>query len=170
MANLISFKEHTTDRKFHLLLALYDEALHSVVEARQEMEKSSFLPLASPAAAAEDIFSPPSFPTGSTGRKDRHISRAMEIIAELKRSLKPDIERDSREASSGLARNISRLYLLCTSKLLAARAQAATDQLDDVAIILRKLRNAYALYDMSDADRKATAGGRDDEASPCGVS
>ncbi|GAB6036934.1 hypothetical protein JCM15519_14930 [Fundidesulfovibrio butyratiphilus] len=65
------------------------------------------------------------------------ISKALDIIAELQSSLNP-------QKGGDLADNLSKLYLLCSSKLLMANLHMDLNQIDQVIDMLGGIRDAFA--------------------------
>ena len=65
------------------------------------------------------------------------ISKALDILAELQSSLNP-------QKGGDLADNLSRIYLLCSSKLLTANMNMDQNLIDEVMRILTGIRDAFA--------------------------
>jgi|GEM_PF-3272617 flagellar protein FliS len=111
MGNTHAFGRLDADSAGRLLLRLYDGALASMTAARERVA------------------------AGDCPGKGGHISRAMDLLAELTRSL---------DLGHGLARNLAVLYLCCTARLLRASARMETGPLDVAVSILAALRQAFA--------------------------
>ncbi|MDO5483692.1 MAG: flagellar export chaperone FliS [Desulfovibrionaceae bacterium] len=111
MGNILPFRRLKAEDNAYLLLRLYDGALLSINGARRQMVIRDY------------------------SGKGRHIARAMDILAELSRSL----DREHR-----LAHNLANLYLLCTAKLLQASSRLETAPLDTAATIIGRLRGAVS--------------------------
>ncbi|MBQ3059332.1 MAG: flagellar protein FliS [Desulfovibrio sp.] len=122
MGNILPFRQRRAEEPAHLLLRLYDDALLSIGAARSQMTARNYVD------------------------KGRHISRAIEILTELSRTL---------DQESRLAHNLAGLYLLCTAKLLQASSRMETEPLDSSAAIIGKLRDAVAVALQSPGDQPA---------------
>jgi len=78
------------------------------------------------------------------------ISKALDIIAELQSSLNP-------QKGGDLANNLSRLYLLCSSKLLMANLHMDQKQIDQVIDMLSGVRDAFAQINTPELSPQAPA-------------
>jgi flagellar protein FliS len=65
------------------------------------------------------------------------ITKAIEIVSELHESL-------NKEKGGDIARNLSRMYFMCNTRLLQANMEMNPRKLDEVIAILNGLRQAFA--------------------------
>ena len=65
------------------------------------------------------------------------ISKALDVLSELQGSLNPS-------KGGAVAENLRKLYLLCSTKLLAANMNMDQNMLEEVARILTGVRDAFA--------------------------
>jgi flagellar protein FliS len=65
------------------------------------------------------------------------ITKAIEIVSELHESL-------NKEKGGDIARNLSRMYFMCNTRLLQANMELNPKKLDEVIAILAGLRQAFA--------------------------
>ncbi|MDQ7835153.1 MAG: flagellar export chaperone FliS [Humidesulfovibrio sp.] len=65
------------------------------------------------------------------------ITKAIEIVSELHESL-------NKEKGGDIARNLSRMYFMCNTRLLQANIEMNPKKLDEVIAILTGLRQAFA--------------------------
>jgi len=65
------------------------------------------------------------------------ITKAIEIVSELHESL-------NKEKGGDIARNLSRMYFMCNTRLLQANMEMNPKKLDEVIAILTGLRQAFA--------------------------
>ena len=103
----------TTTTQGDLLILLFDGCIKFLRQAKERM-------------AAKDY-----------AQKGILISKALDILAELQGTLKP-------QADNSLVNNLKQLYLLCSTKLLSANLHMSQDMVDEVINILISIRGAFA--------------------------
>jgi flagellar protein FliS len=105
--------QFTTTGQAGVLLLLYDGALKFLAQARERI-------------LARDV-----------AGKGIAISKALDVIAELDGSLRPDV-------GGSLAENLHQLYFICSTRLLMANLKMDVAMIDNVSGVLSGLRSAYA--------------------------
>jgi flagellar protein FliS len=105
--------QFTTTGQAGVLLLLYDGALKFLAQAREKI-------------LARDV-----------AGKGIALSKALDIIAELDGSLRPDV-------GGSLAENLHQLYFICSTRLLMANLKMDIELIDNVSGVLSGLRSAYA--------------------------